>query len=71
MGRMSRRILKRRVDVGLFKIREVLQDLLRRHGAGKHLKHMTNRDSHPANRRFATAHIGLDGDTIDMHARIL
>jgi len=71
MGRMSRRVLKRRVDVGLFKIREVLQDLLRRHAAGKHLKHMANRDSHPTNRRFATAHIWFDRDTIDMHAFIL
>jgi hypothetical protein len=26
-----------------------LQDLLRRHAAGKHLKHMANRDSHPTN----------------------
>ena len=38
MGRVSRRILKRRIDVGLFKVREVLQDLLRRHAAGKQFK---------------------------------
>jgi hypothetical protein len=71
MGRVSRRILKRRIDVGLSKVREVLQDLLRRHAAGKHFKHMANRDSHPANRRFTTAHIWFDRDTIDMHGPIL
>jgi hypothetical protein len=32
---------------------------------------VANRDSHPANRRFATAHIWFDRDTIDMHAPIL
>jgi hypothetical protein len=32
---------------------------------------MANRDSHPTNRRFATAHIWFDRDTIDMHAFIL
>jgi hypothetical protein len=32
---------------------------------------MAHRDSHAANRRFATAHIRFDRDTIDMHANIL
>ena len=71
MGRVARRILKRGIDVGLFKVREVLQDLLRRHAAGKHFKHMANRDSHPANRRLTTTHIWFDRDTIDMHAPML
>ena len=71
MGRMARRILKRGIDVGFFKVREVLQDLLRRHAAGKHFKHMANRDSHAANRWFTTAHIWFDRDTIDMHELIL
>ena len=71
MGCVTRRILKRRVDVGFFKIGEILQDLFRRHAAGKHFKHMAHRDSHAANRRFTTANIWLDRDTIDMHALIL
>jgi hypothetical protein len=71
MGRVTRRILKRRVDVGFLKVGEVLQDLLRRHAAGKHFKHMARRDSHAANRQFTTANVRFDRDTIDMHAPIL
>ncbi len=71
MGRVTRRIFKRRVDVRFFKVGEVLQDLLRRHPAGKHFKHMAHRDSHIANRRFTTAHIRFDRDTIDMLGPIL
>ena len=71
MGRMTRRIFETRVDVGSFKVGEVLQDLLRRHPAGKHFKHMAHRDSHTANRRFTTAHVRFDRDTIDLHALIL
>jgi hypothetical protein len=71
MGRVTRRILKRCVDVGFFKVGEVLQDLVRRHAAGKHLKYMAHRDSHAANRRFTSAHVRLDGDTIDMQSVIL
>ena len=71
MGRVPRCILKRRLDVGFFKIGEVLQDLFRRHAAGKHFKHMAHRDSHTANRRFTTAYIWFDRDTIDMHGLIL
>ena len=65
MSRVTRRIFKRRVDVGLFEVREVLQDLLRRHSTGKHFKHVAHCDSHAANRRFATAHVRFDRDTID------
>jgi len=71
MGRVTRRIFKTRVNIRFFKVGEVLQDLLRRHSAGKHFKHMAHRDSHTANRRFATAHIRFDRDTFDMHATIL
>jgi len=71
MGRVSRRIFKRRVDIGFFKVGEVLQDLFRRHAAGKHFKHMAHRDAHPANRRLTTAHVWFDRDTIDMHGPIL
>ena len=35
MGRVPRRILKRRLDVGFFKVGEILQDLFRRRAAGK------------------------------------
>jgi len=71
MGRVTRRIFKTRINIGLFKVGEVLQDLLWRHPAGKHFKHMAHRDSHTANRRFAAANIRFDRDTIDMHATIL
>ena len=71
MGRATRRIFKTRINVGLFKVGEVLPDLLRRHPAGKHFKHMAHRNSHTANRRLTTAHIRFDRDTIDMHAIIL
>lgn len=55
MGCVTRRILERCVDVGFFKVGEVLQELSRRHAAGKHFKHVAHRDSHTANRRFTTA----------------
>ena len=71
MGHVTCRIFKARINVGFFKIWEVLQDLLRRHSAGKHFKHMAHRDSHTANRRFATAHIRFDRDTLDIQAAIL
>ena len=71
MGRVTRRILKRSVDVGFFKVGEVLQDLFRRHAAGKHFKHMAHRDSHAANGRLTTAHVWFDRDTSDMHELIL
>ena len=70
MGRVPRRILKRRLDVDFFKVGKVLQDLFRRHAAGQHFKHMAHRDSHAANRRFTPAHIRFDRDPIDMHERI-
>jgi hypothetical protein len=38
-----RRIFKTRVDVGFFEVGKVLEDLLRRHPAGKHFKHMAHR----------------------------
>ena len=71
MGRVTRRIFKRRVDIGFFKVGEVLQDLFRRHSAGKHFKHMAHRDSHAANRWLTTADVRFDRDTIDMHEPIL
>ena len=71
MGCVPRRIFKRRLDVGFFKVGEVLQDLFRRHAAGKHFKHVADCNSHAANRRFTTAHIWFDRDTIDMHGAIL
>ena len=52
MSRVTRCIFKTRVDVGFFKVGKVLEDLLRRHSAGKHFKHMAHRDSHAANRWF-------------------
>jgi hypothetical protein len=52
-----RRIFKTRVDVGFFEVGKVLEDLLRRHPAGKHFQHMAHRDSHTA--RFTTGHPGL------------
>jgi hypothetical protein len=54
-----RRIFKTRVDVGFFEVGKVLEDLLRRHPAGKHFQHMAHRDSHAAKRRFTTGHPGL------------
>ena len=36
MGHVTRRIFKTGINVGFFKVGEVLQDLLRRHPAGKH-----------------------------------
>ena len=71
MSRVTRRILERCVDLAFFKVGEVLRDLFRRHAAGKHFNHMAHRDSHTPNRRFTTAHVRFDGDTIDMHAAIL
>ena len=59
MGYVTRRIFKTRIDVGFLKVGEVLQDLLRRHAAGKHFKHMAHRDSHAANRRLTTHTSGL------------
>jgi hypothetical protein len=47
---MTRRMFKTRVDVGFFEVGKVLEDLLRRHPAGKHFEHMAYRDSHTANR---------------------
>jgi hypothetical protein len=44
-----------------------LQELFRRHAAGKHFKHMAHRDPHAPNRRFSTAHIGFDRDPIDIY----
>jgi hypothetical protein len=70
MCRVTRRILKTRGNVGFFKIGEILQDLFRRHPAGKHFKHMAHRDSHATNRRFTTANVRFDRDTINMHALI-
>ena len=69
MGCVTRRILTGRVDVGFFKVGEILQDLFRRHAAGKHF--IAHRDSHAANRRFTTANARFDRDTIDVHALIL
>ena len=57
MGRVARRIFKRCLDVGFFKVGEVLQDLFRRHAAGNHFKHMAHGNSHTANRRFTPANI--------------
>jgi hypothetical protein len=71
MGCVTRCIFKTRVNVWFFEVGEVLQHLLRRHPTGKHFKHMAHRDSHTANRRFATTHIRFDRDTIDMPAAIL
>ena len=71
MGRVTRRIFKRRVDIGFFKIGEVLQNLFRRHPAGKHFKHMAHRNAHATNRRLTTTHVRFDRDTIDMHYSIL
>ena len=71
MGRVTRRVLKRSVYIGFFKVGEVLQDLFRRHAAGKHFKHMAHRDSHAANGRLTTAHVWFDRDTSDMHEPIL
>jgi hypothetical protein len=68
MGYVKGRILKGRVDIALFKVWEILQDLFRRHGAGKHFEHMADRDSHATNRRFTAANVRFDRDTIDMHA---
>ena len=59
MGRVTRRIFKRRVDIGSFKVGEVLQDLFRRYAPGKHFKHMAHRDAHAANRQLTTTHVGL------------
>jgi hypothetical protein len=66
MGRVTRRIFKRRVDIGSFKVGEVLQDLFRRYAPGKHFKHMAHRDAHAANRQLTTTHVWFDRDTIDM-----
>ena len=71
MWRVTRRILKRRVNVGFLKIGEILQDLLWRHAAGKHFKHVAHRNSHTANCCFTTANVRFDRDTVDMHAGIL
>lgn len=71
MGHVTRRIFKTRINVGFFKVGEVLQDLPWRHPAGKHFKHMAHRDSHAANRRLTTAHIRFDRDSIDRHTPIL
>ena len=71
MSYVTRRIFKRRVDIGFFKVGEVVQDLFRRHAASKHFKHMAHRDAHAANRRLTTTHVWFDRDTIDMHAPIL
>ena len=71
MGSVTCRVFERRVDVGFFKVGEILQDLFRRHTAGKHFKHMAHGDSHATNRRFTTANVRFDRDTIDMHALIL
>ena len=71
MSHVTRRIFKTRINVGFFKVREVLQDLLRHHPAGKHFKHMAHRNSDAANGRLTTAHIRFDRDTIERHAAIL
>lgn len=71
MGYVTRRILKGGVDVGLFKVEEILQDLFRCHASGEHFEHMAHRNSHAANRRFTTANIRFDRDTIDGHASIV
>ena len=71
MGHVTRRIFKTGINVGFFKVGEVLQHLLRRYPAGKHFKHMAHRNSHAANCRLTTAHIRFDCDTIDRHATIL
>jgi hypothetical protein len=71
MSHVTRRIFKTRINVGFFKVGEVLQDLLRRHPAGKHFKYMAHRNSHAANCRLTTAHIRFDRDTIDRHVAIL
>ena len=68
---MTRRMFKTRVDVGFFEVGKVLEDLLRRHPAGKHFEHMAHRDSHTANRRFSTAHVRFDRDRIDLHVPLL
>ena len=67
MGHVTRGIFKTCINVGFFKVGEVLQDLLRRHAAGKHFKHMAHRHSHTANCRLTTAHIRFDRDTVDRH----
>ncbi len=71
MGYVTGRILKGCVDVGLFKVGEILQDLFCRHAAGKHFKHMAHRNSHAANRRFTAANVRFDRDPIDMHVPIV
>jgi hypothetical protein len=71
MGYVTRRVFKTRINVGFFKVGEVLQHLLRRHPAGKHFQYMAHRNSHAANCRLTTAHIRFDRDPVDMHETIL
>jgi hypothetical protein len=54
----------------LFRGRESLGGLAQCHPAGEHFEHMAHCDSHTANRRFTTAHVRFDRDTIDLHAPI-
>jgi hypothetical protein len=68
---VTRGIFKTGINVGFFKVGEVLQDLLRRHAAGNHVKHMAHRHSHAPNCWLTTAHIRFDRDAIDRHASIL
>jgi|GEM_PF-4010197 len=70
MGGMTRRVFEASVNVGPFKVREIFQDLLRRHATGKQFEHMANRNSHTANRRFTSADIRYYGDAIH-HTDIL
>jgi hypothetical protein len=67
MGYVTGRILEGRIDIGFFKIGEILQNLFRRHAAGKDFKHMAHGNPHAANRRFTTANVWFDRNTFDVH----
>lgn len=52
-----------RRDIGGLEIRQLLNDLRRRHPGGQEIEHIDDADAHAADARTSSALLRIDGDT--------
>lgn len=67
MGRVTCRILKAGIDIGLFQVRKIVKDFLRLNPPSKHFQYLAGSNPHTANRWLAAADIRYNRDPIEVH----
>jgi hypothetical protein len=60
-------VLQATIDIGLFQIRKMLQDLFRPHSSSKQFEHLTDGNSHPANSGLTATKVGYDCDPMEVY----